>query len=189
MNTQRETSGWLFRKVFILMVILIVGSSHVFGEENKNRLPSQATEALEKMEKEINEAKAKAVCTLDRVLVSIMKTGDLGSANKVKEEIEKIKSTLALSKEEKWYIGKWKSVYPVGLIWSCSINEDGTVSRTDAKGTMTGTWKLENNSIIFSWPHIKYYHKLFIGNKVNNLYTIEGKSGDKFKLQFLDEKK
>lgn len=180
-------------KKHLLMFITIILCMSAYAQETKKELPLPAREVVERMDKEILAAKQKAIQGLTKVLSDVVKTGNLEVANKVKTKLEEITSETAgladSQKKKPWYLGRWKMVEPVGSIWSCSVNEDGTATCTDAKKTTNGTWKLENNSIVFLWTISGYSHKLFIGNKVNNLYTMKGNAGGEYRMQFLDEKK
>jgi hypothetical protein len=123
----------------LIVVFTVVWPSLVLAE--KNQLPQAANAALEKMNRDIEDAKREAVNTLKKLQKEEMKKGNLKSANLLQDKIDELSANPSLN----ILIGKWeRKGYSI-----CEFFGDGKAST----GERVGFWSLENKKVVVTWDN------------------------------------
>lgn len=140
----------------------------------KQKIPPAAVGILTQLDKEVIQAKRKAIDSLERVLKETTKRGDLASALAVKQEIDRLSTELgALSAgrgESIDIVGRWKV-----LSWIIEFFPDGTASLSD--GTK-GTWTARGSVVEVNFPATEITHHMEkTATGYSGIYKSKGKVG------------
>lgn len=123
------------------------------------------------MDKEVIQAKRKAIESLERILKETTKKGDLASALAIKEEIDRLRSeaTTPASGNGAAILGRWKTM-------GCTIDfsPDGTVSLSD--GTK-GTWAARGTAIEAVFANGVTHHMERTADGYAGVYKMKGVAG------------
>jgi hypothetical protein len=148
-------------------------------------LPFQAKEIIAKMDREIEEARSRAVVSLKTVLKNTVKSGDLKASVLINEQIQQISSCSSVARQNKWYIGNWKMIGIQSKNWNCVLRDGGIAELTNEKEISSGSWE-EANGIIYvkmAWGT----YKIYASEKNKKTYVLKNNKNENFTLEFKPE--
>lgn len=156
--------------VFLISICMFAWQPTV-AQTVKTAIPPAATAVLTQMEKEVIQAKRKAIESLDRILKETTKKGDLTSALAIKEELDRLRAEVAspASGNGAAILGRWTTM-------GCTIefSPDGTVSLSD--GT-TGTWTARGTAIEAAFTNGITHHMERTADGYAGVYKRKGAAG------------
>lgn len=164
----------------ILFMLCGVGA---FAAE-ADMLPATAKATCEKMDKALNEIRAKVIVELNRQMIECEKKNDLVGADAIAGKIAELKALIDAAKPQvpnalgipPLLLGKWKvSTSKYNSVWE--FKADGTVKRENGEGKFV----IEGTTVTITWLSNGFKETMDLPTKT----TTTGRStgGDVFKFE------